>query len=142
MMRMLFASVVVTALATGLAASVSMPAEAAETGHGFPFRGADRHCVVVDQRPRHAKGDHRWFVSVLARYGGREDGCRVVRMVRYGQALTWHVALTCPNGPDSTGPDSTGPAREDWTLNFDGSITADRGGRKSNFRVCNGDESR
>jgi hypothetical protein len=105
---------------------------AVEPGRGFPFRGGNIECVVVDNPPRHAKGDHRWFVTALTRYPGREDGCRVAGITRYGQALAWGVSLSCPGGS----------MREDWTLNYDGSVTADRAGTKTNYRVCSRQDRR
>jgi hypothetical protein len=109
-----------------LGAVVSGPATGTEPGRGFPFRGANAHCVPVDQASRHARGDFRWFAKTLARFYGREDGCRVVQMTRYGQAEAWRVRLACPGGT----------TYEDWMLNYDGSITANRDGWKATFRAC------
>lgn len=110
-----------------IACGVPTAAGAGEPGRGFPFRGAAVECVRVDHAPRHARGDFRWFPAVLARFGGREDGCHVERLSRYGQAQSWRVLLSCPGGQ---------AAREDWALNYDGSITANRAGSKTIYRPC------
>lgn len=122
MLRALGVSAVV-----GLAfAGVVFPADAAERGRGLPFRGADAHCIAIDHKPRAARGDFRWFVASLARSHSRDDGCRVEQMSRFGQAEAWRVRLSCAGGT----------VFEHWMLNYDGSVTMDRAGRKATLRPC------